>query len=244
MDSLLLRQHLDLEERHWWFVARRRILLRLLETHLPARTDLEVLDAGCGGGATMDSLERYGRVRGMELDAEAVDYNHEKGRDVRRGRVEDMPFGDGTFDLALALDVIEHVPDDLAVLEELSRVLKPGGYVLITVPALRLLWSAHDIANGHYRRYTGDELRGRVEAAGFEVVRATYFNTLLFPVVLAARMAGCLRRKGGASDIKETPEPLNALLMNIFSMETWLVERARLPVGVSALCLACKTRTS
>jgi len=240
VDSLLIRQHLQLEERHWWFVARRTILLNLLEKELFSKADLDILDAGCGGGATMDSLKSYGRVRGMELDEEAVDYNREKGRDVLRGRVEEMPFCDGTFDLALALDVIEHVPDDLAALEELLRILNPGGHLLVTVPALRLLWGAHDVANGHYRRYTLGELRRRVEAAGFEVIRDTYFNTLLFPVVLAVRMIGRLRRKGGASDIEETPEPLNSLLMNIFSLETQLVRRTRLPVGVSALCLARK----
>lgn len=240
MDSLLLRQHLELEERHWWFVARRAILLSLLERELPSKTSLDILDAGCGGGATMDYLERYGRVRGMELDAEAVDYNHEKGRNVLQGLIEKMPFSDGTFDLALALDVIEHVPGDLAALEELHHVLEPGGHLLVTVPALRLLWSAHDVANGHYRRYTVNELRGRVEEVGFRVVRATYFNTLLFPIVLAARMIGRLRRKGAASDVEETPEPLNSLLMNIFSLEAPLVGRARLPLGVSALCLARK----
>ena len=238
MNSLLLRQHLELEERHWWFVARRKILLSLLERHIGAEENLEVLDAGCGGGATMESLRRYGHVRGMELSEEAVAYNREQGREVLQGVIEEMPFADGAFDLALALDVIEHVPDDLAALRELYRVLRPGGSLLVTVPALEMLWSAHDEANGHYRRYTPDGLRGRLESAGFEVVTDTYFNTLLFSAVFIARSLGRFRRKSTASDLGEVPRPLNAFLETTFSLEARLVGRVRLPVGVSALCLA------
>jgi SAM-dependent methyltransferase len=244
VDPLVLRQHLDLEERHWWFVARRKIVLDILDGHLPRGGDLEVLDAGCGGGATLESLRRYGYPQGMEPSEEAVAYNRQKGREVVRGYIEDMPFDDGSFDLVLALDVIEHVPEDLAALAELDRVLKPGGFLLVTVPALRLLWGPHDVANGHHRRYTLGGLRGRVEASGFEVVRATYFNTLLFPAILAARLLGRLRGKVAASDIGEVPRPLNAALEAVFSLEAPLLRRGSLPVGVSALCLARKSRLS
>lgn len=235
-----MRQHLEMEERHWWFVARRRILLGLLERRLGADRDLDILDAGCGGGATMEGLRRHGRVRGMEISEEAVAFNRERGRDVVAGAIEEMPFDDGAFDLALALDVVEHVPDDLRALKEMHRVLRPGGSLLATVPALEVLWSAHDVANGHYRRYTLGGLRGRVESAGFEVVAATYFNTLLFPAILGARVIGRLRSKGGGSDVGEVPAPLNRLLTETFSLERALVGRVKLPFGVSAMCLARK----
>lgn len=244
MDPLILRQHLDLEERHWWFVARRKIVLSVLDQNLPRESDHEILDAGCGGGATLEALSSYGHPRGMELSEEAVAYNLEKSRDVVRGSIEQMPFADASFDLALALDVIEHVPDDLAALAELNRVLKLGGYLLVTVPALNLLWGPHDVANGHYRRYTLGGLRGRIEASGFEVVKATYFNTLLFPAVLAARRLGRLRGKAAASDIGEVRRPLNAALQAIFTLEAPLLRRGSLPVGVSALCLARKSRNA
>src|SRR4051794_38305915 len=107
MDSLLLRQHLELEERHWWFVARRRILLGMLEQNLATKGGLEILDAGCGGGATMERLRRYGSVWGTEISEEAVEYNRERGREVIVGSIEDLPFPDESFDLALTLDVIE-----------------------------------------------------------------------------------------------------------------------------------------
>lgn len=237
MDDLLLKQHLELEERHWWFVARRRILLSLLERNLSDETDLDVLDTGCGGGATMESLSRYGRVRGMEYAEEAVAYNRAHGRDVVEGSIEEMPFDDASFDLALALDVIEHVPDDLQALSELYRILRPGGSLLVTVPALDVLWSAHDVANGHYRRYTTGKLRERVESAGLGVVKLSYFNTLLFPVILAARK---LRPKSVGSDVDEVSERLNSLLASIFSSEAGLLARGRMPIGVSALCFARK----
>lgn len=244
MDPLLLRQHLELEERHWWFVARRRIVLGVLERHLGRKRDLEILDAGCGGGATLWSLRRYGRARGMELSEEAVRYARERDREVVPGSIERLPFAAGEFDLALALDVVEHVPDDLRALEELRRVLRPGGSLLVTVPALRMLWSAHDVANGHYRRYTLGELRRRLEAAGFEVVTATYFNTLLLPLILAIRGLQRLRLREAASDVSELPAPLNSLLAHIFGMEAPLAGRGALPVGVSALCVARKTQGS
>jgi SAM-dependent methyltransferase len=240
MDALLLKQHLELEERHWWFVGRRRIVLGVLDRCVP-RGPLDVLDAGCGGGATLESLrDRYGNAVGVELSGEAVEYARGRGRDVMQGSIEELPFADRSLDLALALDVIEHVPDDGAALRELNRVLKPGGSLLLTVPALTMLWSQHDVANGHYRRYTAGRLRDRVRGAGFEVAFATYFNTLLFPPVLAARMLWKVRPKKVASDVAEVPGPVNALLAGLFSQERRLVGRVPLPVGVSALCLARK----
>jgi SAM-dependent methyltransferase len=240
VDSLLLRQNLELEECHWWFVARRRILLGVLERNLDPKGGLQILDAGCGGGATMESLRRYGSVRGIEISEEAVEYNRERGREVSLGSIERMPFADNSFDLALALDVIEHLPDDLPALRELFRTLRPGGSLLVTVPALRMLWSAHDVANGHYRRYTLGELRGQVETVGFEVVSATYFNTLLFPLILVFRWFRRLRPKSIASDLTEVPRPLNTLLTEVFSLEKLFVGRIKLPFGVSALCFARK----
>jgi SAM-dependent methyltransferase len=184
-------------------------------------------------------LVRLWKRAGIDNSEEAVEYNREKGREVSLGSVERMPFTDSSFDLALALDIIEYVPDDQA-LRDLFRTLRPGGSLLVTVPALRILWSAHDVVNGHYRRYTLGELRSRVETAGFEVITATYFNTLLFPLILALRWLWRLRPKGTPSDFIEVPRPLNALLTGVFSLEEPFVGRITLPFGVSALCFARK----
>jgi len=243
VDDLLLKQHLELEERHWWFVGRRRVVLGVLEKHLPPGRRLDVLDAGCGGGATLESLRsRYGSAVGVELAEEAVEYARERGRNVIQGSITDLPFADESFDLALALDVVEHVPDDGAALGEMFRVLRPGGALLVTVPALMVLWSQHDVANGHHRRYTVGQLNGQVEEAGFEPITASYFNTFLFPPVLAARTLWRLRPKKVASDVAEVPRPLNALLAGLFSQERRLVGHVPLPFGVSALCFARKPK--
>jgi len=185
-------------------------------------------------------LRRYGSVRGMEISEEAVEYNRQRDREVSLGSIEQMPFADSSFDLVLALDIIEHVPDDLQALRELYRILRPGGSLLVTVPALQMLWSAHDVINGHYRRYTLGELRNRVETAGFEVVTATYFNTLLFPIIAALRWLWRLCPKRTASDFAEVPRLLNALLTEVFSLEKPFVGRIKLPFGVSALCFVQK----
>jgi SAM-dependent methyltransferase len=176
----------------------------------------------------------------MEMSEEAVEHNRKRGREVILGSIESMPFADNSFDLTLALDVIEHVPDDLQTLRELFRTLRPGGLLLVTVPALRMLWSTHDVSHGHYRRYTSGELRSRFETAGFEVVTVTYFNTILFPLILVFRWLRRLRPKSTTSDLIEVPRPLNTLLARIFSLEKLFVGRVKLPFGVSALCLARK----
>jgi len=176
----------------------------------------------------------------MDISEEAVEYNRERGREVSLGSIEQMPFPDSRFDLVLALDIIEHVPDDLQALRELFRTLRPGGSLLVTVPALQMLWSAHDVINGHYRRYTLGQLRAQVEIAGFEVVTATYFNTLLFRLIVALRWLWRFRPKSTASDIIQLPRPLNASLTGLFSLERLLVGRIRLPFGVSVLCYARK----
>jgi SAM-dependent methyltransferase len=243
MDPLLIRQHLELEESHWWFVGRRRIVLNVLERYLKHGERLDVLDAGCGGGATTDSLAKYGNVTGLELEEVAVEYAHERGRNVIQGSIETLPFENGSFDLVLALDVIEHLPNDLQALQELHRVLRPEGRLLVTVPALEMLWSGHDEANGHYRRYTADELRRQVELAGLHVAISTYFNTFLFPPIFAARALWRLRRKHTGSEVFMVPSFLNKTFSRIFSLERWVIGRARLPIGVSTLCLARKLTT-
>ena len=116
---------MEIENHHWWFVARREILLGVLERNLDPKRGLQILDAGCGGGATMERLRRYGSVQGMEMSEEAVEHNRKRGREVILGSIESMPFADNSFDLTLALDVIEHVPDDLQTLRELFRTLRP-----------------------------------------------------------------------------------------------------------------------
>lgn len=222
-----------LEERHWWFRGRRRLLRALLERS-GAAPGGRLLDAGCGTGG---NLVAFGPGRGVDPAAEAVEACRARGLDVVRGSLEDLPFADGSFDLVLAADVLEHVADDARALRELRRVAAPGALLVVTVPAHPRLWSAHDVALHHRRRYRRAELLARVRAAGWEPVVVTWWNAFLLPLVWLAR-----RRSSptGGTDHDRTPAWANGLLELPLRVEAWLVGRGvDLPAGVS-LALAAK----
>jgi SAM-dependent methyltransferase len=235
-----------IEDRHWWFVGRRRIILGLLDAAIgPGGGDgWRVLDVGCGTGAMLSHLERYGEPSGVEADQQAVDLCRARGLTrVQHADPPPLPFDDGGFDLVTALDVLEHVDDDRRLLAEMRRVLRPGGVALVTVPAFPALWGPQDVVSHHKRRYRAAELRGRVLAADLQPARTTYFNTLLFPPIAALRLA---RRLGPAptrprSDFELTREGrINDLLAAVFGFEARLLSAFDLPFGVSIACLALR----
>ncbi len=176
------------EDAHWWYRGRRTVLEQVISgLRLPARA--RILDAGCGSGRNMVELARHGSVTGVELSDTSVEIARGRGvGEVIAGSVLEMPFAADSFDLAVCLDVIEHLDDDHAALTELRRVIAPGGSLLVTVPAYPWLWSGHDVINHHRRRYTRRSLQRAAEQAGWEQVRTTYFNSLLLPVAI---ILGC-----------------------------------------------------
>ena len=247
MEERYYEEYFEVEDRHWWFAGRRRIFLRLLDRHLgPAEgRPRRVLDAGCGTGTMLRHLARYGEPEGMDADARAVELCHQRGLDrVRLVESPPLPWEDGTFDLVTALDVVEHADDDRALLRELARVTRPGGLVLVSVPAFTWLWGPQDEISHHKRRYVARELEQRVRGAGLEPRHVSYFNTLLFPPIAAVRLLRPLlpRRSGELrSDFELTkPGRLNDLLGRVFGAEARAVERLRLPFGVSILAVAAR----
>jgi SAM-dependent methyltransferase len=233
-----LQTMLSSDERHWWYRGRRRVLRAQLD-RLPLAPGARLLDAGCGSGRTLDELVRYGRVSGIDLSPQAVAAAQRRGhQDVRVGRVEQLPFADGTFDVVTCLDVIEHTPDDRASLAELRRVVRPGGLLLATVPAYQGLWSWHDEVNLHFRRYDSASLRAAAREAGWEVVGDTHFNSLLLAPAAAVRLAQRRRRRHAHSDLDLTPPRLNGLLELPLRLEARLVAAGtRLPAGLSLLAV-------
>jgi len=228
------------EDRHWWYRGRRSVLERVIERlRLPARA--RILDAGCGSGRNMVELARHGTVTGVELSATSVALARARSvGEVIEGSVLQMPFESASFDLAVSLDVIEHLADDLAALRELRRVVAPGGALLITVPAYQWLWSGHDVVNHHHRRYTRRSLLQVAEQAGWESVRTTYFNSLLLPVAILLRCLERLSSKTTESslDLWIPPAPLNALLEQPLALEAAIIGHGgRIPVGLSLLTL-------
>jgi SAM-dependent methyltransferase len=233
------------DEHHWWYRGRRRIIRAVLDgCDLPA--DARILDAGCGSGRTLDELAHYGRASGVDISQDAVDTARSRGhRDVRIGAIEEMPFDDGSFDLVTCLDVVEHTPDDRRALGELRRVTRPGGLLLVTVPAYQSLWSSHDEVNLHYRRYRAGSLQTAAAAAGWAPIRDTYFNSLLLPPAAVVRLAE--RRSERArmrSDLAWTPRWLDGLLEWPLRAEARTLGAGhRLPAGLSLLGLFANPAT-
>jgi SAM-dependent methyltransferase len=230
---------LSVEDRHWWYLGRRAIVEAALEG---AGIDggLRVLDAGCGGGGNLASLGRHGTVVGLEPSAEAAGQARARGLgDIVEGTLERVPFDDDSFDLCVALDVIEHLDDDVEGLRELRRVARPTGRLLVTVPAYQALWSHHDDVNNHRRRYVRRTLLSATAAAGWRPVRMTYFNLLLLPPAIVSRLLERVRRGDPQqSDFELTPPWLDRPLQLPMRLEARLIGAGlTLPAGLSLLGL-------
>ena len=235
-----MKATLEVDEHHWWYRGRRRVIRAELD-RLPLPSGARVLDAGCGSGRTLQELVDYGDVSGIELntDAAALARGRELG-EVQVGRLEELPWDDGTFDLITCLDVIEHVPDDAAALVELRRVCQPGGWLLVTVPAYQALWSRHDEANHHYRRYSRSSLRDAARAGGWQLERMSSFNSLLLAPAAAVRLAHRRlgTRNGYTNDLAVGPSWLNDVLERPLALEaSWLARGRTLPAGLSLLAV-------
>jgi SAM-dependent methyltransferase len=238
MERAIYDQMRVLQQDHWWFAARREILaaeIRRLRLPDPA----QILEAGCGPGGNLAMLQRFGEVVAIEPDAESRDYAAERnGVDVRPGLLpQSAPDFGRTFDLVAAFDVIEHVPDDAGAVQRLGEYLKPGGFMITTVPAYGWMWSEHDAAHHHQRRYDLKAYRRLFENAGLEVRRASHFNTLLFPPIAAVRLAKNAAGLSGGDDAMPSPA-VNGVLKAVFGLERGLLAAADLPFGVSILLIA------
>jgi SAM-dependent methyltransferase len=189
----------------------------------------------------MVELARRGTVTGVELSDVSVGLARERGcGEVIAGSVLDMPFPSDSFDLAVTLDVIEHLEDDLGALQEMRRVVAPGGALLVTVPAYPWLWSGHDVINHHHRRYTRRSLQRVAERAGWAQMRTTYFNSLLLPVAIVLRVLDRFNQKTTESslDLWVPPQPFNWLLERPLALESAVIGHGgRIPAGLSLLAV-------
>ncbi len=236
MERAVFDRMAEQDQVHWWYVARRKILADLIarEISLPPAEEARLLEIGCGTGHNLDMLRQFGRLDAIELDPSARALASERlGHAVADAALPELPgVPDRTYHLAALLDVLEHVDGDEEALRSIASKLVPGGSILLTVPAYQWMWSAHDEAHHHKRRYSRRGLRSVAEAAGLEVQRIGYFNSLLFPLAAAVRIAGKTTGKT-ESDDKVPPAPLNRLFQAVFALERHLVGRVPLPAGVS-----------
>jgi SAM-dependent methyltransferase len=233
------------EESHWWYVGRRRLVFDWLSRLLPEYSRPRVLDVGCGTGFNLQALCALGvsEAIGLDLADKALAFCRGRGlQTLVRGDAARPPFQDESFDLVLALDLIEHVQDDRAALDGLLRILRPGGRLILFTPAFSFLWSAQDRVSHHYRRYTAADLRGKLHESGYAIEKLSYANTLLFPIVWAGRLL--LRVSGRSETVTDEnrlhPAWTNGALARIFSMERPMLRYWNLPFGVSLLAVAAR----
>lgn len=229
------------EGSHWWFVGRRKILSSFVSRIVGnlSNPQPQILDVGCGTGANLEMLADFGEVEGVDVSTEALDFCQTRGlQNVRQGEAERLPYEDNSFDLVTGLDVVEHLDNDVAGLQEMRRVLRPGGRALIFVPAFMFLWGVQDDISNHRRRYTLASLEKVVRQAGLEVERATYANITFFTPILLGRLLMRVTGFRPASENNITVGFLNGVLGRIFGVEASLLRHVSFPFGVSIICVA------
>jgi len=248
MDPSFYQEYFRHETEHWWFRWRFDLITEIVAS-LQAGPSFRMLDAGCGTGQMLKCLERLGDAIGIDTSPLAIHYAKTRGvRHLVQGSINAMPFPSATFDCVLALDVIEHVDDDLGILAQLHEVVKPGGHLIVTVPAFQMLWSEHDVINLHKRRYRASGLRRLIEEAGFAIERVTYCNTMLtFPVFVTRKAKNLLRAFKHyrniepdplESDLTDYPRAINTALYWLLKGELQLMRHVNFPFGVSILAVA------
>lgn len=242
MNVEMYRIFSEIQKKHWWFVTRKNIVLDFIGRYLTRNDQMKVLDIGCGSGLMLNALDEVGQTFGMDMSDEAINFSKEvfDGR-VEKGALPDqLPYQNNFFDLITALDVIEHIDNDIDSISAIRALLVPGGKAVFTVPAYMFLWSAHDEMNQHKRRYTLPELNEKLVQSGFTVEKITYYNTLLFPLIFVVRMLNNILQRDGNSDTDMPGRLMNYLLKKIFGFEKYLLRYINLPFGVSILAVVKK----
>lgn len=241
MDPSLYHRFFEVEDRHWWFVARQRIVREIIRRLLGPGNGRPALDVGCGTGAFLQDLSKEWNAWGIDTSELAIEYARRRGLTrLALGTLEEFPHPGERFDLITALDVIEHIQDDVSVLRQMGGRLAPGGTIIVTVPAHPWLWSAHDEINHHFRRYTRRSLTNSIEGAGLRVDHVSPFNTLLFPLALAQRAVARVTGKLLDDGLTVPSGWLNVSLRSIFELERHAIGRVGLPFGLSLIAVARK----
>jgi len=244
------RYHLA-ESDHWWFVTRRQVLRNLVLAANPDR-DSAILEIGCSAGLFMEQLaeDGYSHIKGIDISSDAIGRCRKDGLDAEVMDAQKLCFADASFDLITASDVLEHLADENTALAEWKRVLKPGGLLIIFVPAFMFLWSAHDVANNHYRRYRREPLLKAMREKGFVIERSSYWNSCLFAPIAVIRRAkrllskGTPLRNGTVGDLFVPFRPLNFALRTVLQLENQVFSwGVNWPLGVSTMAIGRKERT-
>jgi SAM-dependent methyltransferase len=231
----------QVEQSHWWYVGRRKIIASFVEAICNEVKDrrARILDVGCGTGANLLLLSKYGDAEGVDISEDALSFCRERGLNkVKLGAAEELPYDDGTFDLVTAFDVVEHMDDDVAGLREMRRVLRPGGRVLLFVPTFMFLWGVQDEVSNHRRRYRLPELHRVLEKAGYEIERSSYANITFFTPILLIRQFMRFTGLKAATENTINVSALNGIFGWFFGLESTVLRHMNIPFGLSGLCVA------
>ena len=235
------KRNYDLEQEYWWFIGVRKMVHNLLATGIQGKKNLKILDVGCGTGGLMDELTQQGHtVFGLDISDEALKFCALRGHtNLKLGSATSIPFEDSSFDVVTGIGVIEHLDDDDKFLMEVKRVLKPGGLFVMLTSSFPWVWSMHDVANHHKRRYYLNNLNKKIESHGFKTKAFSHLNFVLFPllagILVAHRFLHGLNPDGGSRILPVPPKIINQILKFILLCEASVISRVRLPWGISMI---------
>ena len=235
----------QLESFYWWHVGRRYIISALLNRFL-FKSKIQILDVGCGTGRGLQFFSRYGKVIGVDNSLEALKFcSKRKNKDVLLCSAESLALAGQSVDLIGMLDILEHIDNDLITLKEIFRVLKPGGIIMVTVPSYRFLWSEHDEALNHKRRYSKKDLKSKITKAGFKIKKLSFtITTFFFPILLYRLLQKLIMRSSfPKTSYVILPDWLNKLFINLLRFEAKVIKYFNLPFGVSLICIAEKSNS-
>lgn len=242
MDEAVYQNHYEVQEKHWWFKAKKQIIMSMIRQYANLSSTKKVLDAGCGTGLMLNELKAIGEVSGMDFSDDAIQFSQKKFAGViKKGELpSNIPYANNSFDLLIALDVVEHIEDDVGALTALRNLLTPQGLAVLTVPAYMFLWSDHDVVNQHKRRYTLSEFETKIKKAGFKIEKISYYNTFLFLPAFLVRTVNKLLNRHSGTDTDLPGKLTNFILFKIFNLEKFFLKYINFPFGVSVIAVVRK----